>query len=181
MRGFVAFGLAEGISAELFAAVKELEAQPGLSLLHSADYHVTLKFLSEFSSERFFQCLPELCALGPPPRDSLVAKQITHWPTVLALECEASPELERWQRELNELLEKNGFLKERHPKFRPHVTLARRKPETKLPALGVWLEKNSGAFEGRGLGIRHAALWRSRAPETGRRHEELLCPLFSTS
>ena len=175
MRGFVAFGVREGFSEQLGSAVKGFGG-PAVSLLHPADFHVTLKFLSEFSSERFFECLPELCALGPAPEGSLTAGKLALWPTVLALECEASPALVKWQRELNQLLEKKGFLKERHPAFRPHVTLARLKAGAKSFDL-----HDEGRFAGRNLPLRPPALWRSRPPETGRRHEELLCPLFRTS
>lgn len=171
----MAFGVGEGLSEELGSAVSNLGGS-ALSLLDPADYHVTLKFLSEFSSERFFECLPDICALGPPPESSLTAGKLALWPTVLALECEAAPAMVQWQKRLNELLEKKGFLKERHPAFRPHVTLARLKAGAKAVPL-----EGEGRFAGRIVPLRPPALWRSRPPETGRRHEELLCPLFRTS
>ena len=57
MRGFFAFGLHEGFAAELGAFAESLAVKRELSLLQPADYHLTLKFLSEFSSLDFLRCL----------------------------------------------------------------------------------------------------------------------------
>lgn len=177
MRGFVAFGIGEAFAAELFAFASELPGE-GLSLLPSTDLHVTLKFLSEFSSDVFVRTLPELCALGPPPAKGLLAGQAAPWPTVVALECHPSPELVRWHGDLNALLERKGFLHERHPRFRPHITLARRKGVKGSHELAAFLKEKGRALEGRFVPLEAAALWQSQAEETGRRHKPYLSPLF---
>lgn|GEM_PF-6086578 len=180
MRGFFAFGVGELFSAELDVLLKTLPPEPKLKSLHWEDFHVTIKFLSEFSSTKFFACLPELCALGKPPEDSLKAGRLALWPTVLVLECEPSEALVRWHRSVNQLLERKGFLHERHPRFHPHITLARRKPEHKLETVEAWLREpaHCGQFEGRAIHLTAPMLWRSQAEETGRRHQPLLSPLF---
>ena len=141
----------------------------------------TIKFLSEYSSTVFFDCLPELCALGPPPKDSLIAGKLALWPTVLVLECEPSEALRAWHREVNTFLERKGFLIERHPRFQPHISLARKKPEHKLISLegeGGFLEKQRDHFKDRPVPLTAPLLWRSQAEETGRKHWPLLSPLF---
>lgn len=179
MRGFVGFAVGEGFAAEL-AAFRERMPAEGLSFLATPDLHVTLKFLSEFSSAVFARALPEICALGPAPATALKAGKVALWPTVVALECFPCPELVRWHAELNGLLEAKGFLQERHPKFNPHVTLARVKRNDKVsPALSAWLEENGRAFEGRDVPLEAPALWQSQAEETGRRHRPFLSPLFA--
>ncbi len=178
MRGFFAFGIEDDFSAELNGAALAFPPDPALKFLLPVDYHVTIKFLSEFSSTDFFAGLPELCALGAPPASALVAGPLALWPTVLALECEPSAALVAWHREVNALLERRGFLRERHPRFRPHITLARRKPESKIPSLHAHLTHVEHAFRGRPISLQAPALWQSRAEESGRRHQPLLSPLF---
>lgn len=177
MRGFLAFGIAADLTAELKQAVS---AVPGgeLALLHPPDYHLTIKFLSEFSSTRFFSCLEELSALGAPPANAFLAGRLVLWPMVLALECEPSEEMRRWHGSVNTLLESKGFLRERHPSFRPHITLARRRPERKYPEAERHLLGAGGLFAGRAITLEPPALWRSQAEGTGRRHEAILSVLF---
>lgn len=174
MRGFVAFGIEPEFSARLQTAAAGFAADPALSLLHSADYHVTIKFLSEFSSTIFFETLEALSALGPPPRQSLTAGKIRLWPTVLVLEATPSEELRAWHREVNALLERRGFIQERHPLFRPHITLGRRKPGREIQ---VWAVPED-SFAGENIPVTAPMLWRSQSLETGRRHQELLSILF---
>jgi 2'-5' RNA ligase len=178
VRGFFAFGIKPDFSAELKRALDAFPPDPNLKPLLPADYHVTIKFLSEFSSTDFFACLGELSALGPPPPNSLAAARLALWPTVLALECEPGDALVQWQSQVNALLERKGFKKERHPRFRPHITLARRKPGQKLPRIEAHLESGQKKFEGKIIPLESPALWKSQAEETGRRHQPLLSVLF---
>jgi 2'-5' RNA ligase len=165
MRGFLGFPLAEKPAAELAA----LALPKGKKLL-APDLHLTIKFLSEFSQDSFVRTLPELCALGKPPVDFVIAGSIVAWPTVIALECEGNDSLTIWRNEVNELLERRGFIHERHPEFRPHITLARGK--------GIVPDAMAEAFRGRKIFLRAPALYRSEHEESGRRHREILTPLF---
>ena len=178
MRGFVAFGLDAGFSAQLRAEAETFPLDPGLKLLLPADYHVTIKFLSNFSSTDFFGILDELCALGKPPAQSLRAGKIAIWPTVIALECEPSDELRAWHSQVNSLLERKGFIQERHPRFSPHITLARHKAGQVLPEVESHLPKVESAFSGKIVPVEAPALWKSEPEETGRRHRPILTPLF---
>ncbi len=173
------FGVAEGFAAELRSFAESIGAGAGLRLMHASDLHVTLKFLSEFSSVEFARCLPELAALGPPPAATMRAGAVALWPTVVALECEASAELVSWKEALNSLLERRGFIKERHPAYHPHVTIARIGAAAKgNRELAARVEERSRAFEGRQVPLVPPALWQSQAEETGRRHRPFLSPLF---
>lgn len=172
MRGFFAFGVGKKFSAELAQCTSQIPPDPALSLMLPVDYHVTIKFLSEFSSTRFVEILPELCALGFPSGALLRAGRIALWPSVLALECEPSEGLVKWHARVNGLLERRGFLKERHPRFHPHITLARRKREKKI------LVENAELFLGRTVPLEAPALWRSQPDGTGRRHMPFLSPLL---
>jgi 2'-5' RNA ligase len=178
MRGFLAFGLDAPFSAELAAFAATLPREAKLEPLAAADYHVTIKFLSEFSSTKFVECLGELTALGAPPAHALRAGKLALWPTVLALECEASAELADWHARVNALLERKGFLHERHPRFHPHVTLARRKAGFRLPAVEELLETSGSRFAGRAVEVGAPLLWRTEPDGTGRRHLPYLSPLF---
>lgn len=178
MRGFFAFGIAEDFSAKLRAAAEALPPDPALKPLLPADYHVTIKFLSNFSSTDFFVCLEELCAIGKPPAESLRAGKIALWPTVLALECEPTEALRAWHAQVNSLLERKGFIHERHPRFSPHITLARRKAGQALPGVEAHLPEVELAFSGQAVPVDAPALWKSEAEETGRRHRPILSPLF---
>ncbi len=180
MRGFFAFGVEEPFSEELASFAKQIEGVESLILLPPSDFHVTLKFLSEFSSSIFVRTLPDLCALGPPPKNSLIVGVVALWPTVVALECECSPELRSWQLELNKLLERKGFLKERHPLYRPHITLARRRAGGRGEKdIEAWLARGGKRFEGQALPTTAPALWQSQPEGAGRRHRTYLSPLFS--
>lgn len=179
MRGFVGFGVGEEFAEDLRAFAESIGPGAGLRLTHAADLHVTLKFLSEFSSVEFARCLPELAALGPPPDGFMRAGAVAIWPTVVALECEASAELVSWKEALNCLLERRGFIKERHPAYHPHVTLARIGSVAKgSRELADLVKERSRAFEGRRVPLEPPALWQSQAEETGRRHRPFLSPLF---
>ncbi len=156
----------------------DFPADPNLKLLPPADYHVTIKFLSEFSSTKFFACLEEIGGLGIPPTNLLRAGKLALWTTVLALECEPSEELIAWQARVNNLLERRGFIKERHPRFHPHITLARRKMGQEHPGIASYMKSVENRFNGRNVPIEAPALWRSQAEETGRRHQPLLSPIF---
>lgn len=180
MRGFVGFGVEGELAAELSAYAGEIRPAEGLKFTFATDLHVTLKFLSEFSSVEFVRCLPALNALGPPPADSLSAGNVVLWPTVVALECVPAPELVKWKEELNAVLERNGFIKERHPLFHPHITLARLRPAAKESReLRAWLKEHGAKFKGRAVKLCSPALWQSQAEETGRRHRPFLSPLFN--
>ncbi|MGZ3694706.1 MAG: 2'-5' RNA ligase family protein [Bdellovibrionota bacterium] len=178
MRGFFAFGVELEFSLELRKTIVNFPADPGFKLLLPADYHVTIKFLSEFSSTDFFACLDELCELGRPPANALRAGKLALWPTVLALECTPSEELKIWHGKVNALLERKGFIKERHPLFHPHITLARRKMGSKSSGVIAHLQSVENIFNGRLVPLTAAALWKSQAEETGRRHQELLSLIF---
>lgn len=178
MRGFFAFGLAPHFASELRSAAEAFPPDPALKLLLPADYHVTIKFLSEFSSTDFFACLDELSALGAPPLEGLRAGKIALWPTVLALECEPTEELRAWHARVNSLLERKGFIRERHPRFSPHITLARHKAGQTLPGVESHLPKVASAFSGKIVPVEAPALWRSEPEESGRRHRAILSPLF---
>lgn len=178
MRGFMAFGVDAGFSAHLRAEAEAFPLDSALKLLHPADYHVTIKFLSNFSSTEFIACLEELCAIGKPPADSLRAGQIALWPTVIALECEPTEELRAWHGKVNSLLERKGFIQERHPRFSPHITLARHKAGQALPGVESHLPKVASAFSGKIVPVEAPALWRSEPEESGRRHRAILTPLF---
>lgn len=181
MRGFVAFGIEPAFSQELGRAASAFAIEPRLKPLPPTDYHVTIKFLSEFSSTDFVNCLDEICALGAPPVRSLRAGKLALWPTALVLECEATAALADWHSRINSLLEKRGFLKERHPVFKPHITLARRKPDLRLPEVEGLLARMGDAYLGREVPLEAPALWKSVAEETGRRHLPLLSPIFRRS
>lgn len=178
MRGFVAFGIEPEFASRLRAVAESFPPEPALKLLPPADYHVTIKFLSNFSSTDFFGCLDALCAIGKPPADSLRAGKIALWPTVLVLECEPTEELRIWHSRVNELLERKGFIRERHPRFSPHITLARRKAGRALPEVEAHLSGIESGFAGKIVPLRAPALWKSEAEETGRRHRPILSPLF---
>jgi 2'-5' RNA ligase len=178
MRGFVAFGLDAQFSALLRAEAETFPLDPALKLLLPGDYHVTIKFLSNFSSTDFFSCLDELCAIGKPPANSLRAGKIALWPTVIALECEPTEELREWHSRVNALLERKGFIQERHPRFSPHITLARHKAGQALPEVESHLPKVASAFSGMIVPVEAPALWKSEPEETGRRHRAILSPLF---
>jgi 2'-5' RNA ligase len=178
MRGFFAFAVRDAFALELERAARSLPASPKLTPLLPADYHVTIKFLSEFSSTNFFACLPELCALGAPPADSLRAGKLALWPTVLALECEPTPALVAWHLRVNVLLERRGFIKERHARYNPHVTLARRKEGWRLPEVEAALALSAEKFRGAPVPVEPPVLWRTQPDGTGRRHLPLLSPLL---
>ena len=177
MRGFLAFGVHHEFSVKLTAAAETFPAIAKLDLLFPADHHITIKFLCEFSSNEFFASLSELCALGAPPRNCLHAGQLALWPTVLALECHPSPGLLAWHSQVNALLEKKGFLKERHPGFRPHITLARKKPG-RNQAAETHLKGLANRFAGDPIPLEAPALWLSQREETGRRYQPILSPVF---
>lgn len=174
MRGFFGFGLASDFSAKLAAAVNALPVDPQLSPLDPADYHVTIKFLSQFSSPRFLACLEELIAIGDPPLHDLRAGKIALWPTVLALECEAGEKLREWRARVNACLERQGFLRERHPIYRPHVTVARRKTGREPLQVAAALPGLEKTWKGQTVPLEAPALWQSVAEETGRRHRPFL-------
>lgn len=179
MRGFFGFSVGEEFARELEAFTAGWPADPSLRPIWVADLHVTIKFLSEFSSEVFVRVMPELVALGPPPADALRAGKIALWPTVVALECEPSLALVEWHRRVNAFLEGKGFITERHPKFHPHVTLARRRGREKLsPELLAVLEREADRYRGREVPLKAPCLFQSQAEETGRKHRPILSPLF---
>jgi 2'-5' RNA ligase len=178
MRGFFGFAVRSPFSTELHETALALPASPKLTPLHPADLHVTIKFLSEFSSLRFFAVLPELAALGPPPAEALRAGKVALWSSVIALECEPGEALVAWHGRVNELLERRGFLRERHPRFRPHVSIARRKEGFRLPGLETALAAIETRFSGRPVPLEAPALWRTEPDGTGRRHLPFLSPLF---
>jgi 2'-5' RNA ligase len=178
MRGFFAFGIAPEFARQIAEFVERLPPNRLVQPLLPADYHVTIKFLSEFSSTRFIAILGELCELGGPPTGSLKAGQLALWPTVVVLECEADEALRAWHARVNLLLEQAGFLRERHPQFHPHITLARRKPGAKLDAIEAHLEFCRAEFCGTEIPLVAPALWRSQPEDTGRRHQPFLSPLF---
>lgn len=179
MRGFLGFNVGEEFARELESFVSGLPPDPFLKPVWVADFHVTVKFLSEFSSEVFLRALPELVELGPPPVGSLRAGLLAVWPTVVALECEASAEFREWHRLVNAFLEGKGFIRERHPRFRPHVTLARKKG---LGNLGEDVARALSAASDRYVGVsvplRALTLFQSQAEETGRKHRPILSPLY---
>ncbi len=177
MKGFLAFGVSAASSAVLTKIFAGLPPA-GLRAVDPTDYHVTIKFLSEFSSTDFFASLPEITELGNPPVASLRAGDLALWPTVLALECDATDELRAWHGEVNRLLERKGFLRERHPRFLPHVTLARRTPGKRLPELEARLEKAHDALRGQSIELEKPALWKTEPDGTGRSHLPFLSPLF---
>ena len=178
MRGFFAFGVSTEFSRELKKAIDAFPNDTSLKPLLPADYHVTIKFLSKFSSTEFFGCLEELCRLGMPPANSLSAGKLALWPTVLALECEPNEELRAWHGKVNALLERKGFIQERHPRFHPHITLARRKLGQKLLETEAYLTKVENLFSEGAIPLTAPALWKSQAEETGRRHQPMLSPIF---
>lgn len=179
MRGFYGFSVGDQFALELGQFTASWPADPGLRPTWVADLHVTIKFLSEFSSDVFVRELPGLLELGPPPSDALRAGKIALWPTVVALECEPSVALVEWHRKVNAFLEGKGFIHERHPKFHPHVTLARRRGREKLsPELLRVLEREADRYVDREVPLRRPTLFQSQAEETGRKHRPILSPLF---
>ena len=185
MRGFLGFNVGEEFARELESFVGGLPPDPFLRPVWVADFHVTVKFLSEFSSEVFLRALPALLELGPPPVGVLRAGRVALWPTVVALECEPSLEFREWHGRVNALLEAKGFIRERHPRFHPHVTLARRKGGgggMRPGKLGddtlVALEAAAESFAGRQVPLRALTLFQSQAEETGRKHRPILSPLY---
>jgi len=178
VRGFLAFGIKDAFTAELESYAAEWQPDPNLSHLLPVDYHITIKFLSEFSSLRFLQCLPEICNLGNPPPHAFRAGAVAIWPSVVALECEPSKEMRDWHGEVNGLLERKGFLQERHPTFHPHITLARRKENEKHGELQRFLLERGKEFAGRMIPVEAPALWRSQPDGMGRRHLPYLSPLY---
>ncbi|RZA00390.1 MAG: hypothetical protein EOP11_18370 [Proteobacteria bacterium] len=184
MRGFLGFKLADEFAREVESFVAGWPLDPALRPTLREDLHVTVKFLSEFSSSVFFACLPELIALGPAPVAELRVGRLAIWPTVVALECEASEELREWHGRVNALLERRGFIHERHPLYHPHITLARRRGRPGMPVGELHAETNAallGAadfFAGRVVSLRPLSLFQSQAEETGRRHRAILSPLY---
>jgi len=180
VRGFLGFNVGEEFARELEGFVSGLPPDSFLKPVWVADFHVTVKFLSEFSSDLFARTIPELLALGPPPVIALKAGLVAAWPTVVALECEPTPELRAWHRRVNTLLEARGFLTERHPLYRPHVTLARKKGLGSLSAeVAQALRAEFDRFAGREVPLRALTLFQSQAEETGRKHRPILCPLYA--
>jgi len=178
MRGFFAFPVEKEFSGELNQLIAGVSPSGFLLPLFAAEYHVTLKYLSNFSSTEFFHCLKEVLPLGAPPRDGLRAGVIALWPTVLVLEGRANEELLDWQSRVNELLERKGFIKNRHPIFKPHITLARLKSPASGRALSASIAQIAGALEGRNIPLGPPTLWRSEAEETGIRHRAFMSVLF---
>lgn len=178
MRGFLGFPLEESFGERLAALVAGWKAFPDLKPVPRPDLHLTVKFLGEFSTVEFHRHLDEVRALGPPPAAAFTAARLAVWPTVLVLECAASEGAMEWQRRWNETLERKGFLKERHPRFRPHVTLARWKGETPPAGLAAAVELCEHQFAGSSLPIEPLALYQSQAEETGRRHRPFLTICF---
>lgn len=179
MRGFLGFNVGEELARELESFVGGLPPDSVLKPVWVADFHVTVKFLSEFSSEVFFRELPGLLALGPPPASSLRAGRIAVWPTVVALECEATPEFREWHGRVNAFLEGKGFIRERHPAYRPHITLARLRPGAGVGgATSRALAAAELRYSGTGVGLRPLTLFQSQAEETGRKHRPILSPLY---
>lgn len=181
MRGFFAFPVEREFSKRLEKAIHPIATNLDLSVLMPEEYHVTIKYLSHFSSTYFFECLEDIAAVGVPPRDSLKAGALVLWPTVLVLECSASDELMAWQHQVNTLLERRGFIKNRHPLFKPHITLARRIRLEKDNVLEKQILELKGLFLGEGIPLKPPALWRSQAVETGRRHQDFLSLIFSAN
>lgn len=179
MRGFLGFNVGDEFARELEGFVAGLPPDSFLKPVWVADFHVTVKFLSEFSSELFARTLPDLLALGPPPAGEMKAGQVAEWPTVVALECEASEEFRAWHGRVNALLEARGFIHERHPHYRPHITLARKRGVGRLEAATVAALKAADLhYSGAEVPLRALTLFQSQAEETGRKHRPILSPLY---
>lgn len=178
MRGFLGFPVEPEFGARLGDSVADWAGLAGLKPVPRPDLHLTVKFLGDFSTTEFYSHLDHFRALGAPPAAAFTTGRLAVWPTVLVLECVASERAAEWQSLWNESLERKGFLKERHPLFRPHVTLARWQGQLPPAGLAAAVEKNAGAFTGGCLPLQPLTLYQSQAEETGRRHRPFLSIWF---
>ncbi|NLZ30170.1 MAG: RNA 2',3'-cyclic phosphodiesterase [Methanomicrobiales archaeon] len=128
VRTFVAIDLPEEIQERIRESRAILaEAGGRLAIVDPVNLHITVKFLGEVEPGMISAIIEALRATSADPFEVTIGRAVLNRPRsprVVWCNVTDSGESAALAREVDDLLEPFGFLRERRP-FRPHVTLAR--------------------------------------------------------
>ena len=125
MRLFVGIPLPEKLAAEIARLIARLRWTAPES------WHITLQFLGNATDSQFECVKKQLAGVSSPPIPiRLGSLGVFERAGVFLIEIEPSPELVALARKVVESTQPCGFTPEDRP-YRPHITLARAKPETR--------------------------------------------------
>ncbi len=134
MRAFI--GIRIPSNEKIIEILDLLKKEKGIKAVEPENLHINLKFLGEISKSQYDEVTKILKTIKERPFKVKVTG-VGFFPSksfirVIFLKAEAN-ELNKLQKQLEEKLEKIGFLKEKR-EFIPHITLARckKKPDEKL-------------------------------------------------
>lgn len=131
MRAFIAIDLSQEIKENLSSLLKQLrKLKADVKWVKENSLHLTLKFLGEISEQESIKVISVLEAAGKSYSPfTLTCRSVGQFPEkgtprVFWVGIEPSPELLGLQEQVENALEKEGFLREARA-FHPHLTLGR--------------------------------------------------------
>lgn len=157
MRLFVALKIPEVVRENLAAVQKELRAaSPDLRFVRPENFHMTLKFIGEASSEELHGIAEELRGVRPDGAVKANFRGLRHsWEVkrggIVWATMETSVSLKMLAAQIDRRLERLGIRGEDRA-FLPHLTLARFKQGNILPAVRAAVNE----YAGRDSGSMHA-------------------------
>jgi 2'-5' RNA ligase len=183
VRLFVALEIPTAVQDNFAAMIHELRPlAPQFKWVRAESLHITLKFIGEASTENLGAIRNALSAVRCKQNIELCFRGLGFFPnekrrSVFWAGMEASGNLEELAGDIDRMLEQVGIPRELRP-FKPHLTLARIKPQRIPKKFGVAVQQNATREFGT-LNTREFHLIESKLKPTGAEYTTVQCFPFA--